>query len=267
MSTEAIQVEGQGGQQSPEQGQQQQVPNQETQASAEIKALIAALNQRGDTKPDPAPAPEPDQGTEGEAEPSTLAAAYSDPATASMIRVLQAGAPGLDVDRAIGKAVLYGDLSLIDTAYISEKGGKGAKDLMTIAEALVEQANQAAYAIQEEVFSTAGGEENWDASVAVFNKEAPAHLRKVVRTLADSGDREAVLAAAQYVVEFGQQHGVTITKGNQMRGNPSDTNAGQALDRQTFQTELRKLDPRSRDYETQYQQLLERRAVGKRLGR
>ena len=177
---------------------------QQTQptVSEDIKALIAALGQKP-AEPAPEPAAEPEPATPSDTdEVSTLSAAYADPATAPMVRVFKAAAPGLDLERAVGKAVTHGDLSLIDEAYIKEKGGKGAQDLLSIAQALVEQVNHSAVALQDEVYATAGGEENWDASVAVFNKEAPAHLRAVVKKMADSPDRSAVLAAAQYVIEF-----------------------------------------------------------------
>lgn len=249
----------------PQEGQQGQQEQEQAPVSEDIKALIAALSQKpAETTPEPGAETATPSATD---EVSALGAAYADPATAPMVRVFKAAAPGLDLERAVGKAVAHGDLSLIDEAYIKEKGGKGAQDLLSIAQALVEQVNHSAVALQDEVYATAGGEENWDASVAVFNKEAPAHLRTVVKKMADSPDRSAVLAAAQYVIEFGAQHGVTTTKGNQMRGNPSETGAGNALDKKTFQQELLKLNPNSRDYADQYNQLIQRRSVGKRLGR
>lgn len=250
------QEQGQGHEQE-QQGQQQG----QQQEQSDIQQLLAALTSKQAQEPAQEPEPAPVQQHDAPA----LSAAYADPAVAAMRSVLAASAPNIDVDRAISNAVLHGDLSLIDSAYLKEIGGKNADNLIAIANGLVQQTVNSAVALQNEVYSTAGSEENWDAAVAVYQKEAPDHIKVAIKQLVDSGKRENVLAAARTVIEFGKQSGSVINKGVQMRGSPT-TDATKALDKRTFQAELNKLNPNSRDFTEQYEALLARRALGKRLG-
>jgi hypothetical protein len=173
---------------------------------------------------------------------------------------------GLDMDRAFGKAMLYGNPALIDTAYISEKGGANAAQLQTIAKAIVERITTQTAASTSAIHATAGGKAQWDAASAAFNTNAPAHTKQVIAAMLNSGDPASIDAAAKSIIEFSRSAGLVPTHANLLHSGNAQ-NSGQALDKFEFQKLHSKLDPNSRTYQQDRAQLFERRTLGKQLGR
>lgn len=172
-----------------------------------------------------------------------------------------------DMVRAIGKAVEYGDANLIDTAFIKERFGEHAAYAEMLAKAyLDDQVGQAQKAVNS-AYEMAGGKEQWDAATQVFNAKAPEHLRKAARALADSGD---IAGAAKFVIETCQSLGVIAQVNPKLQG---QSGSPAALTAQAFSEEYSKLrkEVGNRSMESQafngrYQELLARRAAGKRAG-
>ena len=190
-----------------------------------------------------------------------------DPIIKSMATVMQTVGKGIDLDRAIGKAIEDGRADLIDIAYLKEAGGANAQDLITIATGLVNAVAAKSASVSNEVHALAGGQANWDAGVAVFNQVAPQELRIVVAQMLDSGKEQLIKAGAKMVVEFSKNSGKLPNVNPLLQSGASAPAAAQALDKVSFQTELRKLDPNARDFQSQREQLFARRQLGRQLGK
>jgi hypothetical protein len=249
----------------PNAGQTQQ-PAATGLTADDIKALIAQAMPQAPQAPAPAATP-PAAAVPAPAEFSFAEDSNSDPVLSSLTKIMVNTAPTLDLDRAIGKAISYGDPKLIDLAYIKEQGGANAEQLAVLAKSMVERANTKANEAQASVFSVAGGQPAWQAASAAFNQNAPQHLKVVVAKLLDSGDSNAIKAAAQTVVDFAGNKGLVPAPGQFLGAGANAANAAQALDKAGFQQELRKLDPNSRTFQQDRDALFARRQLGKNMGR
>lgn len=197
--------------------------------------------------------------------PAALTTA-TDPVLSSMTAVFQSTDATVDLDRAIGKAMQYGDASLIDLAYLTEKGGANAAHLTVLAKAIVERVQAAAAAGEQAVYAAAGDQAQWNAAAAVFDQSAPAHTKLVIKQMLDSGNPEAIEAAAKSVVEFAKSTGQLVQRPGLVNAGASQLSSASGLDKEGFQAELRKLSPNSRSYESDRAQLFQRRSLGKSLG-
>lgn len=240
----------------------------ESGLAAAIAALTAALG-AGDGKPAPAvgegqvAGPADAAGSLNAFDPATL----QDPILRSMATVMQTVGKGIDMDRVFSKALEHGDASLLDVAYLREKGGENAEQLLTIAQGIVSAVNAQGEALQKSVHDAAGGSAVWNASTSVFNKAAPSELRAVAKLLLDSGDANKVKAGAKLVVEFAKSKGLVPQHHNRVAdGSTAAMPAAAGLSKTAFQDELRKLNPGARDYSTQREELFARRAFGRQLG-
>lgn len=223
-------------------------------ATLDIEALSKLLNKS--EAPTPASAP-------------TELAETGNPAIDAGIAMLKQVSKLNDSDmvRAIGKAVEYGDANLIDKAFIQERFGEHAAYAEMLAKVYLEdQVGQAQKAVNS-AYEMAGGKEQWDAATQVFNAKAPEHIRKAARALADSGD---IAGAAKFVIETCQSLGVMATVNPKLQG--VSGSAG-ALTAKAFSEEYSKLRKevgnrslQSQAFAGRYQDLLERRAAGKRAG-
>lgn len=231
---------------------------------AAIAAMTAALKGITPAAPEPAaPAPAADSTLNGYDVNS-----IDDPIIKSMATVMQTVGKDIDLDRAIGKAISDGRADLIDIAYLREKGGANAADLITIATGLVNAVAEKSAAVSNEVHALAGGQAQWDAGVAVFNQAAPQELRLVVAQMLDSGKEQLVKAGAKMVVEFSKNSGHLPSVNPLLNtGASAPAAAAQALDKAGFQAELRKLNPQDRDFNAQREQLFARRQLGRQLGK
>lgn len=220
---------------------------------------------------DPNAKPEEDQGNAPITDPAALLelvdnASQSDPVLAAQLSMLTRAAPKLDLQRAIGNALIYSDSKLVDIAYIKEIAGDASGDITVLAKSLVEYSLDAANKAVENVYSAAGGEKQWAAASAAFNKSAPQHLKVVVSNLMNSGDAANINAAAKTVVDFAKASGsVPNVSGNLVQTGAAAPAAAQALGKAAFQTELYKLDPNSSDYNARRNDLFARRQLGKQL--
>lgn len=229
-----------------------QQPAAQPAADPTLLALLAALKQPVNAAPTAGPAPQP-QATQG-----------GDGITSGLTSIL-AGS-GLDVNRAIGKALEFGDASLIDEAYIKEAGGANAAYVAQVAKGLVEHAVREETALTQSVYAQSGGEANWRAALGAFEASAPGHLQTIVKALYDSKDRSSIDAATKTILDYAKQAGATITPAGIFAGGAAGGSV-QALDKAGFQAELLKLDKNARGYEQARAELFVRRHAGKQLGR
>lgn len=174
---------------------------------------------------------------------------------------------GVDMERALGKALQHGNADLIDIAYLAEKGGANAGRLSTIAKAIVQRVQTKATETTTAVHTAAGGQDAWNAASAAFNQNAEPHLKAVVIKMLESGDSASAQAGAKLVVDFAQNGGFTVKPAGMVQAGVAGGSPAQALDKEGFQSEIRKLDRGSSSYEAQYDALVARRRQGKQLGR
>ncbi len=232
-------------------------------ASADVAALTAALTAALAAQSAPASAaPAPVAGVVPGSIPSG-----DDPIIDGLTAALGTAVPGIDLERLLGKAIEYGDAKLIDNAYLLEKGGANAASLLKIAQGIVQSVQAKAEAVAKEAYSLAGSQENWDAATAAFNQKADPALRAVVVQMLDSKNTEQIKAAAKLVVEFAKGGGLIPQPGSLIQNFGSAPATGQALSKDEFQAELRKLNPQDRGFAAAREQLYARRQLGKQLGR
>lgn len=191
----------------------------------------------------------------------------TDPTIKSMASILQVTGKDLDLSRAIGRAVQDGDPSLIDFAYIAEKGGANAAHLSQIAQGLVQAVAAKSESITREVHALVGGEAAWSQATVVFNQSAPAEIKAIVGQMLNSTNEAHIKAGAKIVAEFGRASGRIPQPGVGLLQNIAAGGAGsQGLSKDAFQAELRKLVPDSKGYEEARENLFARRSLGKRAG-
>lgn len=190
-----------------------------------------------------------------------------DPIIRSMATILQTTGKDLDLDRVLGRALKDGDVSLIDYAYISEKGGANAQQLAEISKGIVQAVSAKADAVTKEVHALVGGEANWIQSTAVFNQSAPHELKVTVAQMLDSTNEQFIKAGAKIVAEYGRNSGLLPQVGaGLLQNNATVTQQGQGLDKRTFQAELQKLRPDTQGYTEAREALFARRSLGKASG-
>lgn len=189
-----------------------------------------------------------------------------DPIIKSMATALKVAGKDLDLDRALGNAIARADPTLVDVAHIVEKGGPAAAQLVEIAKGIVQAIAAKSEAITQEVFSIAGGEENWTQAAAVFNSAAPQELRLTVKMMLDSAKPEYVKAGAKIVAEFGRNSGKLPDLGTQPARFAASPSTAGALTSAEFKEAIFKLDPNKPGYMDARAALFQRRAMGRRAG-
>jgi hypothetical protein len=116
----------------------------------------------------------------------------------------------------------------------------------------------------------AGGKDRWDSAVAVFNENAPQHLKTAVTLLMDSGQHKE---GTQLLLDTVVQAGLFVDANPTIQGLAGKSSGGGALGGNEFKAEMAKLkqEAGNRSLESgpfgeRYQQLIERRSMGRRLG-
>lgn len=188
-----------------------------------------------------------------------------DPVVQGMVQVLQTFGD-IDVSRVITKAIQYNDPALIDTAYLKSVAGDKAEQAEKIARTLVQTISNKAAEVEQQVFALAGGEAQWDAAVTAFNQTAPRELKLAVAQMLNTIDPEMVQAGAKLIVQFSQLSGAVPQQGTPYAPAMPVTQAQNALTKEQFKQEVAKLNPNDPNYAQLYQELYNRRALGKRLG-
>lgn len=228
--------------------------------AAEIQAQVdAAIKAATPAPPAPAPVAQP--------APDLSVDKGTDPVLTSLTSIFTGTAQGIDINRAIGNALARGDASLIDTAYINEKGGAQADQLNVIAKAIVDRVATQTNAAVDAVHVAAGGEAQWNVAASAFDQQAPKHLKVVIANLLQSGDPESIRAGAQTVIDYVKNNGLVVNPAQLVQAGAAGLGGAQGMSKAEFQEALRKLEPNSRTYTTDREALFARRVVGKQLGK
>lgn len=196
--------------------------------------------------------------------------AANDPFVNTAVDLLNATVPGLDLARALGNAIDRGDASLIDYAYLKEKGGDKADKVKSIIENIVKHVNTVTTGVVTSIYAQAGGQAQWASAAAAFSEHAPKYMKEGVAAALNSANPARIAEAAKAVVEFAKQSGAVVVKPTGF----VDVNNGQGgalpvhlgLSKTQYQAERLKLNRFDRDYESKARELDARRAIGKRAG-
>ena len=175
----------------------------------------------------------------------------------------------VDLERIAAKAIEYGDINLLDVNFIREKYPQFEQQFIAVAQAIIDQRGVVENFNRQQIYNLAGGEQNWNAAVSVFNANAPDYLRTAVRSLIDGGKQTE---GAQLLMDYVQGSGLGVVQGDRIQStNISAGNGG--LTKEQFQEEMQKLrkDAGSRSldtgpYRARYDDLLARRAFGRSQG-
>lgn len=194
-----------------------------------------------------------------------------DPVLRSMGQMIQTVGKDLDLNRVLGNALAHQDPSLIDIAYLVEKGGANASQIAQMAQSLVQSVSAVSARTTQEVYASAGGEAQWNAYTATFNQSAPAAYKQVVAQMLDSGNPAQIQAAAQTIVQYGQQNGRVPVPAQGMGSLPNGGLGGaQGLSAAEFKTQLHALDAgrnTNPNWEQARADLFTQRAIGARMGK
>lgn len=176
------------------------------------------------------------------------------------------GASSEDIQRAVFKAIEHGDISLIDEEFIRERFGDKADHALQLSQAVVQHTVRRTQAVITDVYTVAGGKEQWEAAVGVFKQHASKGLTAAVVEMLNSGDSKAVKEAAELVLSYSKNSGVLPIVTPKVRGNAAPTQA-QGLSAKEFQQAIHKLNPNSRTYTDDYNKLIQLRALGRSLNK
>lgn len=209
----------------------------------------------------------PDVAPESSLNSSAALDEITDPVLKSMASVMRSVAKGVDLDRVFAKALQTGDAQFLDVAYLREKAGASAEDLILIATGIVEAVQAKASAAQNAIHTLAGGQANWNACTAAFNKDAPAELRLTINQMINSGIEAHINAGAKMVVDFAKKGGFVPTPAGLLQVNDTAVSNAQALTKAEFQSALQALDPNDKQYTANREGLYARRSLGRQLGK
>lgn len=215
----------------------------------------------------PNPAPEAPRPTPAPKSVGGYEVKDADPVVAAMLDSLGLAAPDLDLERAFGKALQFGDARLVDESYIKEAVPKGSAKIAAIAKQIVETVNQRADQIQNQVYALVGGEKQWGAAVDVFNKNAPPAIKKVVADMLDSRSPDQIMAGAQLVQQFSSQSGLAAqVQPSPFQGAVPTAVANRGMSYNEFKDSVVKLDKHTPGYEQKLIELMQARALGRQAG-
>jgi hypothetical protein len=224
--------------------------------------------------PDVAPTPAPVAPTDTDSDEFTIDTgnAALDVTISTFVSIT--GAKPADLERAVSKAMEYGNPDLIDRAFIKEKFGKFADQALSLAEAAVKEDVR----VQQEnitkskqtVYTAAGGEQQWNQAVSVFNTSATPTIKAAVKALMDQGN---IAGGAELLLNSVKDSGLLPNVNPTLQGGGAVSGAAGALTASQFQAELATLrtEAGNRSFETgpvanKYNSLIARRAAGKKLG-
>lgn len=232
------------------------------------QAKVAAASQAA--KP-VTPAPTPVAAGEGMGAEAAFAAVQtagaSDPVIANTFTMFEMVAPNVDLVRALGNAIDRADLALIDRAYLKEVGGDKADKLIKLAEGMVQHVNTAVENLVSGIYASAGGEAQWAASSASFNKDAPQYLKQYVVDQLNSANPSKIKAGVDAVLDFVKKSGaLPVAPQGHVRAGGGTPSAALGLSKEQYQAERLKLNRNDRNYNDRARELDARRAIGKKLG-
>lgn len=187
--------------------------------------------------PEPAPAPEPAApnpdplgdrlaelgGEDEDTSPATPPAqdlntldveALGDEFITAQVSLLKSYLPDIDLNKALGQALEFGDKGMINAFYINEIAGDNAPAVIKHLESLYDNAESRTEELGREIMQLAGGEERWKSAVASFNAKASKGVQRIVRELLSSYNQKDYIEAAQVVLNYADGEGAVNQPAN-----------------------------------------------------
>lgn len=132
----------------------------------------------------------------------------------AQVSLLKSYLPDLDMNKALGKALEFGDKNLIDGFYIREVAGERAPEVIRHLESLYDNASNRTEELANEIIQLAGGQERWQKAVNAFNAKAGAGVQRIVRELLSSYNQKDYIEAAQVVLNYASTDGAVNQPAN-----------------------------------------------------
>lgn len=195
---------------------------------------------------------------------SIMSTFESDPQFKPIAMYLDKVCKDIDVNRAFGNAVAYGDVSLIDKAYLQEKLGDQATEVAELAGSLFNAAVERANSQVNEIYNQFGGKSEVDQAIKFFNSKCDLDTRKVLSSLIDSGAKENITYALKQIVDFAKSRGGVITKSKTAVIGQQRQGSNRGLSKEEYHSALVKLGPRAPKAELD--KLYRARALGREQG-
>ena len=174
-------------------------------------------------------------------------------------------------DAVIENALKHNDITLINpTALGKDLTEEQAARVQQLATAAYQETKATVARAQQDVYSIAGSEANWNTAVNAFNANAPAKAQGYAAYLADIGDLKG---AAEYVLDYNKQGGYV----NQVIQAPEQGGTGtvqSGLTKAEYSAELAKIEQEagnrslgSPEFAGRIADLDARRSLGRTQGR
>ena len=168
------------------------------------------------------------------------------------------------------KALEHGDVELLDIGLLEKAGaGKFAPLLKQVVAQQIDNATKQETLAVQQVHTVAGGKEQWDTAVKLYNTTATKEERGLVSFLFDNG-REA--DGARIVMEYIKARGLTPGNGPSLTGAAVNAVAS-GLSKADFQKEWAALSKEagnrsleSSQFKGRIEDLYRRRAIGAKAG-
>lgn len=247
---------------------QNDTPIENTQT--DVPAGVPAGVPQGGKPPRMDGVPQEKQATVAQASPDRVESGNPVLDTAINAVMATSGATSADLERIAGAAIESGDLSKLDYQYLYENFKDHASAIIELAGAVLESKAQTDVKLTNAVHALAGGEQQWNAAVGVFNQVAPEYMRTVVKSMIDSGK---VQEGAKVLMDFVNQSGVIPTGKEPSIATAALGVGNTGLSATEFKTEMQKLKQEagnrsleSGQFAERYNTLLARRAQGRQFG-
>lgn len=231
----------------PTAGQRPQLPSANPEEVSETTNEVQAYLKSAIEQAKNATTEKPIDTSPPEHTPTTLrdidVAQIESPQVRELGKLLLTALPGADIDVVFGKAFEYGDPALINAEYIKARGGDSSAQLIEMAKQIVRTATAEIEASVNSVYRAAGGEDQWQAAVAAFNKNAPKHLKTVAVKLLDSPNRTEIQEGAKFVIEFARQGGFVTEPGERVNAQGGANLGERGLSAADYKEAIRSLKP------------------------
>jgi len=167
----------------------------------------------------------------------------------------------LDLQRAVGHSLEQNNSTFVDEAYIRDtiKDKAEADNVIRMLKGVIDHQSTAAAKVVQDAYAKAGGEANWKAAVAYFNKSATAGEKEAMKTLIASGNQASIDHAVQQVLDAANKGGVTTKHVAPPLG-------GNTYERGLTRAEYTKIINNPRITDTEYQNARKLRLLGAQNG-
>lgn len=188
------------------------------------------------------------------------------PTVRNIAKYIKSISPDLDFNKAFNVAIQEQDDRLIDKVYLKEVAGDKYDFILESAKTVIELSKQDAENSINEIYKLADGQNNWLSYANLFNKEAPKGTKNIITKLLNSTSKKDVFEAANFIIDFGKQKGVSYKKAERVKTVSSGRGSVNGISKTEFIMALKKLNNKDYDYQDKKEELIKLRKLGVESG-